>query len=273
MSDSAEGGSPPIAPDRGRLRATFDEAALLYDRMRPTYPPALLDDLAELGSLAPGSKILEIGCGTGQLTVPLAARGYRVTAVELGAGLAGVARQRLAEYPDAEVVIADFDGWTAPESYDLVVAATSFHWLDPATRLARCRDALRPGGALAVISTEHVYGGTVPFFADAQDCYERWDPATPPGLRLESADAIPSGCTELDDSGLFAPAAGRRYEWDARYSTAEYLDVLRTYSGHRALPAVQRDGLLACIAGLIDSRYGGRITKRYLNELVVARRV
>ncbi|CAM5598960.1 Methyltransferase type 11 OS=Streptomyces antimycoticus OX=68175 GN=SSPO_097970 PE=4 SV=1 [Streptomyces antimycoticus] len=49
--------------------------------------------------------------------------------------------------------------------------------------------------------------------------------------------------------------------------------MLRTYSGHRALPPQAREGLLECIAGLIDRRYGGRVTKRYLTELRVSRTV
>ena len=53
-------------------------------------------------------------------------------------------------------------------------------------------------------------------------------------------------------------------------STAAYLDVLLTYSGHRALEPVARRNLLECIRRLIDSRYGGHITKRYMNELRVA---
>lgn len=80
-------------PDRERLRATFDEAAELYDRGRPGYPEQLFDDLAELARLRPGSRVLEIGCGTGQATAPLAKRGCEVVAVELGAGMAAVARK------------------------------------------------------------------------------------------------------------------------------------------------------------------------------------
>jgi protein-L-isoaspartate O-methyltransferase len=78
--------------DRARLRATFDEAAERYDRTRPGYPPAVFDDLAELAGVGPGRRVLEIGPGTGQATVPLAERGCRIVAVELGAGLAAVAQ-------------------------------------------------------------------------------------------------------------------------------------------------------------------------------------
>ncbi|HEX8859083.1 MAG TPA: SAM-dependent methyltransferase, partial [Actinomycetes bacterium] len=77
---------------------------------------------------------------------------------------------------------------------------------------------------------------------------------------------------ELDRSGWFGPVAFRRYQWERSYSTAGYLEVLLTYSGHRALEPAARAKLLACIAGLIDSGYGGRISKRYLTELRTAQR-
>jgi hypothetical protein len=67
--------------------------------------------------------------------------------------------------------------------------------------------------------------------------------------------------------------AVHRWEWDLSYSTEAYLDVLLTYSNHRALPSPAREGLLTAIAGLIDTRYGGRVTKRYLTELTLARRL
>jgi len=78
---------------RERLRVTFDQAAELYDRARPGYPPALFTDLAELAGVGPGCRVLEIGCGTGQATGPLAERGCQVVAVELGAALAAAARR------------------------------------------------------------------------------------------------------------------------------------------------------------------------------------
>ncbi|MEU4092229.1 class I SAM-dependent methyltransferase [Streptomyces sp. NPDC026673] len=263
-----------MADERTSLRAVFDEDAELYDRVRPGYPGALFDDLAALGDLGAGARVLEIGCGTGQATVPLAERGLRVTAVELGPSMAEVARRRLSAFPSVEVVTAAFEDWPLPgEPYDAVVSATAFHWIDPAVRVAKCADALRPGGVLAVVSTHHVYGGSRAFFADVQECYERFDPATPPGLRLRPAAAIPTGSEETDRSGRFGPARFHRYERELPYTTAEYLDLLLSYSNHRTLSAERREGLLACIGALIDGRYGGRITKRYMTQLHTARRL
>jgi SAM-dependent methyltransferase len=262
-----------VRDEREKLRATFAEAAELYDRARPGYPSELFEDLAELAGVGPGCRLLEIGCGTGQATVPLAERGCRVVAVELGARLAEVARRKLAGYPDVAVVTAAFEDWAAPSgSFDVVLAATAFHWIDPAVRVAKCADILRPGGALATIATYHIGGGswTSAFTAQIQGCYERFDPATPPGLRMQCAADIPYDPEELPG---FAPPEFRRYEWELPYTTEGYLELLLTYSGHRALPAAARTGLFSCLADLIDSRYGGRIVKRYLTELRVAQRL
>src|SRR4051794_16075937 len=153
------------------LRDTFDEAPELYDRVRPDYPEAVFEDLTTLAGLRPGSRVLELGCGTGQATVPLATRGFEVVAIELGAGLADVARRNLAAFPRVDIVNAAFEEWPLPPvSFDAAVAATSFHWLDAEVRLAKVADALRSGGALVVIATHHVAGGDGPFFAEVQCC-------------------------------------------------------------------------------------------------------
>jgi SAM-dependent methyltransferase len=260
--------------DGERRRATFDQAAELYDRARPGYPAELFDDLARLAGVGAGCRVLEVGPGTGQATVPLAERGCRIVAVELGEDLAAVARRRLARFPAVQVVTAAFEDWPPPaEPFDLVLAATAFHWIDPAVRVTKAADALRPGGALATIATHHVAGGDLAFFDEAQACYERWDPDTPPGgARLPSAAEVPSSSEELDRSGRFGPAVFRRYQWERSYSTAGYRELLLTYSGHRALQPAAQAGLLDCIASLMDAGYGGRITKRYLTELRVAHR-
>jgi SAM-dependent methyltransferase len=245
------------------LRTTFGEDPELYDRVRPAYPPELFDELARL--VADRPKVLEIGPGTGQATAAMVQRGWDVTAVELSPGLADVLRRKL---PAVDVIVADFDSWELPSaSYDLVISATAFHWLDPATRVGRCARLLRPGGALAVVSTHHVAGGSEQFFADVQSCYEQFtDDATADGL--PTADDVPEDPANLAKTGLFGSVEFHRFVWNADYSTAEYLELLSSYSGHRALTTERRDGLYDCIGARIDAA-GGSVTKRYLNQLSV----
>lgn len=247
------------------LRRIFDEDAELYDRARPGYPEELYDDL---GEWAPGERVLEVGCGTGQATWGLAERAYRVTAIDIGPSTVAKARRNLAGFPGVEVINADFDRWVPEGPYDLIFVATAFHWLDPTTRAERAAAALRPGGALAVVSTHHVAGGTAEFFEDVQRCYERWDPDTPPDLHLTPEQDV------TDDLGLsphFTTVATGRYAHTITYETRTYLDLLNTYSGHRALPPDAHAGLFGDIAALVNGRYGGRVAKRYLNILTVAR--
>ncbi len=216
--------------------------------------------------------MLEIGPGTGQATVPIAERGFNVTAIELGPNLAAVARRKLARFPLAAVVEGGFEDWPLPpEPFDAVVSATAFRWLDQSVRVTKAADALRVAGVHATIATHHVAGGDGRFFLDAQDCYSRWFEANA-DFRLPTGADVPRDSNELEESGRFEPATFRRYEWEATYSAQEYLDLLSTYSDHRALEATRRRRLFECIARLIDERYGGRIRKRYLNELRIAQR-
>src|SRR5712692_3661443 len=115
-----------VSGERERLRATFDSAASLYHHARPGYPDELFDELVELADLRPGARLLEVGCGTGLATIPLARRGYQITCVEIGRDLAVRARRNLAGLSGVQVVQDAFEvwqpgGWRPGERlYDLV---------------------------------------------------------------------------------------------------------------------------------------------------------
>jgi SAM-dependent methyltransferase len=255
------------------LRVTFDSAAELYARARPGYPEQLYTDLLAITGLDPPARLLEIGPGTGQATLPLAQRGFAITAIELGANLAAAARRNLAAFPAVDVQVAEFESWPLPEQpFDMVFSATAFHWLEPSARLERCAAALRRGGWLAVWNSLHVDGGDERFFVDVQECYERWMPGTPPGLRLAPPATVADDSLGLEGSPYFEPPQFRRYFWTRRYTRDDYREVLRTYSGHIALGEPNLTRLLACIGTLIDVWYGGSVRKAYLTQLTVTRR-
>ena len=252
----------------GELRRIFDEDARLYDRARPGYPAALFADLVKLTALGPGSSVLEIGPGTGQATRSLVATGAQIVAVELGPELAAVLLENV-RGTDVQVVTGAFEELSLSQGVDLVTSFTAWHWVDHATRADRVLAALAPGGRLATVTTAHVRGDTVEFFTQAQECYLSWDPATDPDEALQTPAEVPEIIDEIDSDPRFAPAIRRRFVRDITYTADDYLAVLQTYSGHRALSPERRHGLLTCVRALIEDQYGGTITKTYLHELRV----
>src|SRR4051794_34267131 len=134
----------PSEDRREPLRQTFESAAELYDAARPEYPPELFDDVVALAELGPGARLFEIGCATGKATRPFLERGFSVMCVELGAQLAERARRNLNGLP-MTIDVAPFETWDgAADSFDLVYAATAWHWIDPKVRYEKAHRLLRP---------------------------------------------------------------------------------------------------------------------------------
>ncbi|HEY2535501.1 MAG TPA: class I SAM-dependent methyltransferase [Solirubrobacteraceae bacterium] len=130
----------------------FEEVADEYDRHRPTYPEALLDHACEVATLSAGDRVLEIGCGTGQLTHDLLARGLRVTAIEPGDRLIALARQNLGGTGGVEFVNARLEDVPLPrERFQAVFSASAMHWIDPDLGWRKAAEALVPGGTLALV--------------------------------------------------------------------------------------------------------------------------
>lgn len=128
-----------------------------YDDCRPRYPTGLVALLVATASLGPGRAVLEVGCGTGQLTEPLARHRLEVTAIDISPEMLASARRRV---PDAGVtfLVSSFEAFEPPgASFDLVAFADSFHWIDPEHRFARSARLLRPRGWLAVTSIHQLY--------------------------------------------------------------------------------------------------------------------
>ena len=262
-----------VTQDWERLGRTFDRSAELYDEARPGYPEVLFEDLVRLSGIPDGGRILEIGCGTGKATLPLARRGYRILCLEPGANLAAVAQRNLSAFPLVAVRRCRFEDWELePKAFDLVVAATSFSWVDPAVRYRKTAQALRPGGCAALFWNAHVQiPGQDRFFYVVQDVYRRHTPemvGRPP-----YAHELPAAVEhEFLDTGLFEEVAVKQYPWTETYDTDRYLKVLQTFSGHLALLETTRAALLEDIAALIDREFGGQVVKHHVAVLQIARR-
>jgi SAM-dependent methyltransferase len=264
----------PEHRDREQLRRTFGSVAELYDLARPTYPTGVFDDLAELAGLEAGSRVLEVGPGTGKATRDLARRGYAVTGVELSPELAAVARRNLADSPQADIEVGDFESWEPREAgFDAVVAFTAFHWIAPELRCAKPARLLRPGGSLAVAAGTHVLPPDGdPFFAEVQEDYDAVvpHPGNRPPLPPEGVGS--SWADEFRTSGFFEPVEETQHLQEIQYTADEYVAVLGTFSENLALPEQQREELFGRVHARIEARPGGTVTKHHLLILTVGQR-
>lgn len=250
-------------------RFSFDEVTDLYDRTRPGYPDALFDDLISLSAIAPGGRILEIGCGTGQATVPLARRGFRLLCLEPGPAMARFARDKLARFPEVEVLQSTFEELPIEGgAFSLVVSAQAFHWVAAEARFPKAAAALDVSGALAVIGNA-VVSEQSPLRKAIDAVYARHAP-TLVGLsatRWYSEDGPVPGLFAA--SGCFGPVTCRRYPWSRIYSPSDYCDLLRTHSDHRMLARDQLESLLEAISEAIQS-HEGQIEVAYDTHLYLA---
>jgi SAM-dependent methyltransferase len=139
--------------EANRYGEVFNEVAEEYDRHRPTYPDALIDRACEVGGLGRGARVLEIGCGTGQLTRSLLARGLRVTAIEPGERLIARARDQLGNAGEVEFVNRRLEEAPLPHAhYSAAFSGSAIHWVDPDVSWRKTAEALVDGGTLALVS-------------------------------------------------------------------------------------------------------------------------
>lgn len=257
----------PEHRDRELLRTTFGTVAELYDRARPDYPAEVFDDLVALARLEPGSRVLEIGPGTGKATADLVRRGLSVTGVELSAELAEVARRNV---PEAEIVVADFEEFEpARAGFDAVVAFSAFHWVAPELRYTKPARLLRPGGVLAAVGMPHVLlPCDYPIWVEVQEDYDAAVPH-PDNGPPPAPDLVEGWEQEFRASGVFERVEERRRLSPLDYTADEYVALLGTFSENLALPAAQREELFRRIHARIAARPGGTVTKRRLVTLTL----
>jgi SAM-dependent methyltransferase len=253
-----------------RRRESFDAAASDYALYRPGYPDEVVNAVITAPQLRPGSRVLEIGCGTGQLSVPLARHRAELVAVELGPNLAAIARRNLAAFPAVRVEVGGFEEWPLPaDPFDVVVSATALHWIDPPVRFSKPAEALKPGGVLVVVHVHHVKGGTPGFFGETQPFYVRWGLSDDPFFEPTEPHDAPVIYPELEDRPEFGRVQRHRFEIPTPHTTGSYLGWLKTDSLVLSLDPKSRRGFLNDIGALIDSKYDGSVVRNFVYEVIV----
>jgi len=174
------------------------------------------------------------------------------------------------------VITSDFETWAAPpgEAFDLVFAATAWHWIDPAAGFARAWELLAPGGHLAIWAQGHVFpAGGDPIFTQIQPVYDEIGEGRPPGQGQPRPGELPDELSPaIEASGLFDIVTVAQFGWEVRYDADGYLRLLDTFSGHIAMAAWQRDRLYGEIRRRLAQRPGGQLRRHWGAILHVARR-
>lgn len=257
-------------------RLVFGEVAETYDRVRPTYPEAVVDDVLAYAcaDAARGERALEIGAGTGRATALFASRGLAITALEPSGEMAAVARSNLAPFPDVSVEVSLFEDWTGPGGFRLVFAAQAWHWVPLEIRYVKAHDVLGDGGTLATFWNRPTWDSEPDVRARLDEAYGRFAPDLPTGgpgsnytnLSTDDDLAIP----EIEGSRRFEDVEAHTYAHAHTYPTRDYLALLSTQSDHRLLPDDQRARLFDAVAAVIDGA-GGEVTVDYATHLYLAR--
>ena len=248
------------------LAGQFDRVADQYEA-RPDYPARVFEILRERCGLGAGTRVLEIGAGSGQATLPMLELGAAVTAVEPGAALARRLRERAAAADALEVVEATFEDAALPRAaFDLVAAATSFHWVDIEAAPQRCADALRDDGWVALWWT--IWGDD-----------DRPDPvheALQPLLRAKAPELLQPDAGSHAHGGdvaarasavahhpAFGPVTEETVRWTGRHDARELRRIFATFSGWIALGEPRFTALLDDVERMVDDELGGVAERPY----------
>jgi SAM-dependent methyltransferase len=254
-----------------RNRITFEEMADLYNDIRTGYPEELIEEVLRLSGIPAEGRILEIGCGPGNATLPFARRGFRILGIELGERLAALAAKNCQAYPGVEIQNIAFEDWELEEaSFDLALSADAFHWIPPEIGYPKVARALKASGSATFFWNAPVDPGT-----DWSKAVDAVYQSTAPDLNNPDKAFTEQWLVgvireNFAESGCFGEVTVRRYPWSRTLDAEQYLKQLRTYSGHRGVDPAIKARLVAGIREVIEG-CGGQIVKPQLTVLFHAR--
>lgn len=248
-----------------KRRQWYSSVAEAYSWARPHYPDALVEGVIDQARLAMPSdyqsSILEIGCGPGIATAAFAARGIAVQGVEPSPAACELARQRCGTYEGVQIANATFEEWPlGAQTFDAVLAATSFHWVSPAVACKKSAAALKPDGSLILLWATPPQPSPE-ICQHLRSVYERYSLSAlgEEQCRTQSyyQKNFETFAQIVNDSGFFQTSSVKIEAHHSIYSIKKYLTLLSTLSGYIALEETTRTDLLGALGSALAKRLDG----------------
>lgn len=263
---------PSDSADRGLFAGT----AWHYSRYRPGYPPAFLDDIVKHLSLDGTGRLLDIGCGTGQLTLPLAAHVTEAVGLDPEPDMLAEAARQARDAAVTNVSWIQGNSTALPGDlgrFRLVTMGRSFHWMDREQVLAALAEMVDDDGSLVIANDSNL---TLPSTSWQQAVGQAQRRFLPPDYQYGSTPAARTGQTheQVLANSVFRQVNRREYEFTRTWTIAHIIGYLYSTSlplrrllGDRqtAFEDTVTDTLLA-----IDST--GRFTETFALEVLTATR-
>lgn len=258
------------------LESTFDTAVSLYDRMRPGYVNELYKEIFDYIRIDGNSRVVEVGSGTGQATLPLLKTGCELTAVEYGENLSSKLKEKFSEYDRFSVITGKFEDVSLEEdTYDLVFSATAFHWVPEEVGYPKVYSILKPGGAFARFANRPRISGDDPALAQEIDAiyddhYNSYY-GVKSGVKKWFTEEDAKVISLIPEKYGFEEIKYSMFNRTRVFTSEEYIALLGTYSDHIAIEESVRKVFFAGIEDAIE-RHGGRISINDTLDLELARK-
>jgi SAM-dependent methyltransferase len=257
----------PTADELAIRARSFGAVAREYDRVRPSYTDAMVDDIV---ALLPGTVVVEVGAGTGKATVLFGARGLQIACIEPDPQMAAVLSENCRDLPDVTVTVSAFEDFQPSGLYDGLLAAQSWHWTNPERRWDKAASLLREGGLIALF-WNRTQAHLTPLAPAIVEIYRRHQIST---SNEPSQDQMPPAWPrdEMEKQPTLADVEVRDYSSVHTYSTQEWCDYMASTSNLLILEPAKRLAVLADVARLIDDEGGGVLEEHRRCDLYLARR-
>lgn len=248
----------------------FDTFSDVYNEIRPTYNEEVYRAISAF--LKPGLtyKILEIGAGNGMATEKIN-RLWKpeLTLIEPSRNLSHLLREQFGNEPNIQIITDYFEDVELESGYfDAIFSATAFHWLDSETKFTKSHRVLKENGLLIVFWNNYLVDNPQ-VSNEIQEVYTKYT-----GNRLKKsieelqAEKIENRKNEIINSGLFELLSHRIFISELKFTSEEYVKLLKTFPDHVAFP----DGFFTEIAGIIENN-GDAVPVRITLNLEIARKI